>query len=101
MGSRSSAHWGPEVLDPCGWTGGLGKSAPSFGWHLTEGISEFDMKRKHCGLCVQDLQRLEEDLEGVGWSGSWVTPSVLGLCGAVAEVFLKPQHFGKPNLSQV
>lgn len=45
---------------------------------LIEGESDFDMKREHCGLFVKGPQRVEEDLEEVGWSRSWVIPRVLG-----------------------
>ena len=38
------------------------------------------MKRNYCSLSVQEPLRVEEDLEEeVGWSGSWVTLSVLVL----------------------
>ena len=43
-------------------------------------ISDPYVKRKHCRLSVWEPLRVGEDMEeGVGWRGSWVTLSVLGL----------------------
>lgn len=47
--------------------------------HLTEVISDSDVRRKHCSLSVQELPRVEKGLEEGGRrSGSWVTLCVLG-----------------------
>lgn len=47
--------------------------------HLSEVISDPDVKRKHCRLSVQEPLRVGEDLEeGVGYRGSWLTLSMLG-----------------------
>lgn len=60
--------------------GGFEQSDPNFGLHLSEVISDPDVKRKHCCLSVQEPLRVGEDLEeGVGWKGSCVTLSVQGL----------------------
>lgn len=60
--------------------GGFEQSDPSFGLHLSEVISDPDVKRKLCRLSVQEPLRVGEDLEeGVGCRGSWLTLSMLGL----------------------
>lgn len=61
-------QWGPQPagarggLEPCGQMGGFGKSDLSFGVLLIEGVSDFDMKREHCGLFVKGPR---------GWRRIW------------------------------